>query len=132
MVDQETAAHTNHAKIENICTPFDHLQITIEIDFDKVMRGPGYWKLNNSHLKNEDFIFLIKLGLVQIVYENQKNLHNPKTIRELADLTPLELQQIKTTLNPQELLEQVHFTLTVKIISYSIRLNNKKRTSKQT
>ena len=52
LVDQETAAHTNNAKIKNICTPFEHSQITIEIYFDKVLRGPGYWKLNNSHIKN--------------------------------------------------------------------------------
>ena len=77
------------------------------------MRGPGYWNLNNSHLNNEEFIFMIKLGLVQLVYEYQENLHNPKTIAELDHLTPLELQQIKTILNPQELLKQVHFKLKV-------------------
>ena len=56
---------------------------------------------------------MIKLGLVQLVYEYQENLHNPKTIAELDHLTPLELQQIKTILNPQELLKQVHFKLKV-------------------
>ena len=52
------------------------------------MRGPGYWKINNSHLINEDFTFMIKLGFVKIVYDYQENLHNQKTIGELADLTP--------------------------------------------
>ena len=88
----------------------DHTQIKIEKDFDKVMRGPGFWKLNNSHLKNNDFIRMIKMGLVKIVYDYQENLHHPKTLGELADLTPLELQLITTTLNPQELMEQIHNT----------------------
>ena len=53
LVDQETGAYTNKANIEEICHPFDHSQKTLKIDFDKVMRGPGFWKFNNSYLENQ-------------------------------------------------------------------------------
>ena len=48
LTDIETAAHTNKATIDPIIQPFDHSEIVLEIDFDKVMRGKGNWKLNNS------------------------------------------------------------------------------------
>ena len=72
LTDPETAAHTNSALINPITDPFDHSEITLEIDFDKVMRGKGNWKLNNSHLKNKDFLTMIRNQLVLIVYKYQK------------------------------------------------------------
>ena len=68
---------------------------------------------------------MITIRIEQVVYEYQEDTHHPKPFGELAYLTPLELQFIKTTLKPQELLEQVHFTLKVKIIINSKRLNKK-------
>ena len=71
LTDIETAAHTNKAIIYPITQPFDHSEIALEIDFDKVMRGKGNWKLNNSHLKNKDFIKHIRTQLALIIYEYQ-------------------------------------------------------------
>ena len=31
-------------------TSFDHRPVMMKIDFNKVSRGPGYWKFNNSML----------------------------------------------------------------------------------
>ena len=55
LVDQEVAAFTTKTSIEPIILPFDHSEITIPVDFDKVLRGPVFWKLNNSHLKSDGF-----------------------------------------------------------------------------
>ena len=44
IVDQEAATHTTKSTIEPIAHPFDHSEITIIVDFDKVMRSPGFWK----------------------------------------------------------------------------------------
>ena len=55
IVDQEAAINTTKAAIEPIADPFDHSEITITVDFDKIMRGPGFWKFNNSHLENTYF-----------------------------------------------------------------------------
>ena len=42
-MDHETASYTTKASIEPITIPFDHSEITITVDFDKVERGPGFW-----------------------------------------------------------------------------------------
>ena len=55
LVDQEAATYTTKSTIEPITHPFDHSEITITVDLDKVMRGPGFWKFNSSHLENEYF-----------------------------------------------------------------------------
>ena len=127
LVDQETGAYTNSAKIEEITQPFDHSQITLEIDFDKVMREPGYWKFNNSHLENPTYIKLIKLRLVELAHQNQLDLDHPKTEHEMIGMTPEELQLNPTMLNPQELMEQLHFMLKATTISFSIKEHRKRK-----
>ena len=42
IVDQEAATHTKKSAIEPITHPFDHSKITITVDFDKIMREPGF------------------------------------------------------------------------------------------
>ena len=37
----------------------DHDCITLEIDFDKVHRGPGYWHFNNDLLTDVDFLICL-------------------------------------------------------------------------
>ena len=64
LVDQETGAYTTKAKIEEICHLIDHSQKTLELCFDKVIRGPGLWKFN---LENPKFIKLVKLTIIEIV-----------------------------------------------------------------
>ena len=100
LVDQETGAYTTKAKIEEICHPFDHSQITLEVDFYKVMRGPGFWKFNNYHLENPKYIILVKLTIVEIVNQYQQDTEHPKTEDELSEVRPEELQNVHTTLKP--------------------------------
>ena len=38
----------------------DHSAVILNIELNKIVRGKGYWKLNCSHLKNQDYIDLIK------------------------------------------------------------------------
>ena len=111
LINIETAAHTNKAMIHPITEPFDHSEIALDINFDKVMRGKGNWKQNNSHLKNKDFLSMIRNQLVLIVYEYQRETINPISILELKNLSPNDLQKLELTLNPQELMEQIHFIL---------------------
>ena len=54
-MDQETASYTTKTTIEPITFPFDHSEVTLTVDFDKVLKGPAFWKFNNSHLQNERF-----------------------------------------------------------------------------
>ena len=73
LVDQETASYTTKTSIEPITHPFDHSEITITLDYDTVMRGPGFWKFNNSHLESDSFKEMIRKELMDIVYEHKKN-----------------------------------------------------------
>ena len=38
----------------------DHSSVTVNLELSSVNRGKGYWKLNCSHLQNQDYIDLIK------------------------------------------------------------------------
>ena len=38
----------------------DHSPVTVNLELNRINRGKGYWKLNCSHLQNQDYIELIK------------------------------------------------------------------------
>ena len=133
--DQETASCTTKAEIEPICQPFDHSEITLSLDFDKVMRGPGFWKFNNSHLQNDRFKDIVRIELAIIVNEYQNNDDEQLTLTELLEMTPGQLQKVKLIINPHELMEQMHYVLKARIIKYSMkvqkdRTRNKRETEK--
>ena len=118
IVDQEVAINTTKADIEPITDPYDHSEITITVDFDKIMRGPGFWKLNNSHLENEYLKKMIRNELLHLVNENQTD-EEGKTLTDLIALSPKDLQKIGLKLNPHEMMEQIHYRLKARIITYS-------------
>ena len=39
---------------------FDHRPVILNVDFNKVDRGPGYWKFNNSMLDEPEFLTKVK------------------------------------------------------------------------
>lgn len=59
----------------------DHSVVEISIDFMKVKRGPGYFKMNNSLLYEEDYQKLIKESINDIAEINKDS--NPNTLWEL-------------------------------------------------
>ena len=61
----------NRIKSSEIIPGFisDHSAVTLTIETNKTPRGKGYWKMNCSHFKNQDYVDLIK-----------------KTIRETAEI----------------------------------------------
>ena len=83
------------------------------------MRGPGFWKFNNSHLESDRFKEMIRMELMHIVYEHQIN---QKDLYELVGMSPQQLQEIELKLNPNELMEQIHHILKARIIKYSIAI----------
>ena len=129
IVDQEEVLNTINATIEPITDPFDHSEITITVDFDKITRGQGFWKFNNSHLENEYFKRMIRKELLDLVIENQSD-DEQKSIAELRALNPEERQNVKLNLNPHEMMEQIHYRLKKCIISYSIAKQRERRLEK--
>ena len=130
LVNQEAATYTTKSTIEPITHPFDHSEITITVDFDKVMRGPGFWKFNSSHLENEYFKVMIRHELLHLVNEN-KNEREQKDLVDLHKLNPEELQRIKLNLNPHEIMEQIHYRLKERIIKYSISIQRERNREKE-
>ena len=59
----------------------DHSLITISLNFDKIERGPGYFKLNNSLLLDKDYQNIIKTSISDTV--NYNNDSNPNTLWEV-------------------------------------------------
>ena len=99
------------------------------VDFDKVMRGPGFWKFNNSHLESDRFKEMVRMELMNIVYEHQIN---QKDAYELVGMSPQQLQEIELKLSPHELMEQIHYILKAKIIKYSKAIQKRRRDAKKT
>ena len=42
------------------CSYSDHSAVLLEIEINDVQRGPGFWKLNNLHLADENFVKTVK------------------------------------------------------------------------
>ena len=89
------------------------------------MRGPGFWKFNNSHLESDRFKEMVRMELVHLVNEHQKREGEQKDIADLLEMSPQELQEIELNLNPHELKEQIHYRIEARIISYSIAKQKK-------
>ena len=51
--------------LPTICT--DHSIITLQIDFDKIQCGKGYWKFNNSHIKDPEFLDCMNKNIKDII-----------------------------------------------------------------
>ena len=93
---------------------FDHRPVLLNVDFNKVDRGPGYWKFNNSMLEKPDFLKKVR---EQIAYTllNYQAAETPESIllniHQILDMTPAQQAEIKITLNPHQFLEYLLFSI---------------------
>ena len=110
---------------------FDHSEVTLTEDFDKILRGPGFWKFNNSHLQSERFKEIVKIELVKIVHEYQTNDTEQKELIELIELSPQQRQELEIRLNPHELMEQIRYILKARTIKYSIAIQRQRTYDKK-
>ena len=102
------------------------------MDFDKVMREPGFWKFNKSHQQSDRFKEIIRMELVHVVHEYQINDIVQKDVIYLVEMSPQQLQEIQLRLNPHELMEQIHYILKARIIKYSIAIQRQRTYDKKT
>ena len=61
-------------EIQPMCIS-DHSPIILNLSIEFTMRGPGYWKLNNKHLGNKNFVEEINEA-IDILLANHK-MYNP-------------------------------------------------------
>jgi len=59
----------------------DHSLVKLKLDLSTLPRGPGSFKMNNSHLYEDDFKNNIKNAILELVRNNSDS--NPNTLWEL-------------------------------------------------
>jgi exonuclease III len=98
----------------------DHKGILLNIKLTEVQRGPGYWKFNNSLLKDENYVKIFKNTLVQLVNQH-RDVQNDENDTNLNDNVTLNI-------NDQLFLETFLVVLRGETIKYSS--TKKKQTQK--
>ena len=63
LITEELLSVTNKNKIETKYRS-DHAPVSIQIEINNHIRGPGTWKFNNSLLMDEDFITMVKREII--------------------------------------------------------------------
>ena len=93
---------------------FDHRPVIMNIDFNKVTRGPGYWKFNNSMLSEADFLRKVREQIAWTLSEYQDTA-TPETptlsVHEILCMTPAQQSDIQLTINPHQFLEFLLFSI---------------------
>ena len=77
LISTSLLSYLSKAEITTAPTP-DHKAVMIKIDTTHNTRGKGYWKLNNTHLKNMDYQEGIKqiFNQTRAEYETHTNIHD--------------------------------------------------------
>ena len=87
----------------------DHCPVILEIDFTRFKRGRGFWKLNNSLLRDSSYVStiknIIKYTTCQYAQIDGKEaffeLNNDEYNAFLDEQTPESLQSLELSLNPE-------------------------------
>ena len=94
---------------------FDHRPVILTLDFSNVVRGPGYWKFNNSMLDDQEFLKKVDDQIARIVYEYQEPVRpevpNTYDLREILYMTPAQRAAVPSSLNPHQFLEFLLFSI---------------------
>ena len=95
-------------------TQYDHRPVIMKVDFNKVSRGPGYWKFNNSMLNEHDFCKKVKEHIARILHEYQLPANpgdEPLDLGDIFLMTPAQQAALPMSLNPHQLLEFILFSI---------------------
>ena len=61
---------TSCISTEHVCIPCsDHKAVVLELNDNNFKRGPGYWRFNNSFLKQQEYLTLINEKLDELIEE---------------------------------------------------------------
>ena len=113
----------------------DHDIIQMNLDFAKFSRGKGYWRHNNSLLKNIDYVNRIKnhfrLTLAKyVIIDNYENFFSEASELELSEFlnkdTNFYFEQ-EYSLDPHTLLEMILNDARCEAISYNAELNRREK-----
>ena len=125
-------------KADILTTAFsDHSPVILDIDFSKFKRGRGFWKFNNSLIKDTEYVKVVKECIKDVVTENAIVNRDPNYISNLSsgdlaiflrDLTPEYLQSLELKINPQVLLDLILLRIRRETIKYSSARKKERQT----
>ena len=115
IVDTSLASFTQLVGVSGPFTSaFDHRPIILNVDFNKVERGPGYWKFNNAMLDEPEYLDKVRDQIAWTLYEYQR-LVSPDSIpipySEIKAMTPEEQSKLDLSINPHQFLEFLLFSI---------------------
>ena len=102
---------TANIKAEIIPACFtDHNLIQIVVDLKGIPRGKGLWKMNNSHLKNIEYVKAMNNSLNDTVYNFsvQNGIEKWETIKENVIKTSMKWSQRNASKNKKDMRELIY------------------------
>ena len=99
--------------LPGICS--DHSIIELEIDFSKFTRGRGFFKFNNSLIKDLEYVKKVTETVQRVSKQYAECVYNPDFF---SYATPEQLQDLTYTIDPQLFLETLLFEIRGTTIQY--------------
>ena len=104
----------------------DHSIISLTIDFSKVKQGKGFFKYNNSLLKNIEYVDIIKKVFRRVTMQYA---HNDYDLDFWTGIPVNQLQYLDIKINPQLFFEVLLCEIRGETIQFSTRLKKEKEES---
>ena len=101
----------------------DHSIISLTIDFSKVKQGKGFFKYNNSLLKNTEYIDIIKKVFRRVTMQYSQNDYD---LDFWTNIPINQLQHLDININPQLFFEVLLCEIRGETIQFSSRLKKEK------
>ena len=95
----------------------DHSFITLTLDFNKFTRGRGYWKLNNSLLKDTAYVEVVKKCLKNAAFQYSADPNIP--FENIEEMTRDELQKVPVNICPKLFFEALLLDIRGETIRYA-------------
>ena len=114
LVDSNLASYVQTiGPSEPFAKPYDHKPVIMVLDFDKVTRGPGFWKFNNHMLKDLAFLEKVDEQIVWTIWTYQEPAadSDPLMLQEISLLSKDERAAIPLSINPHQFLEYLLFSI---------------------
>ena len=92
---------------------YDHRAILLKVDFCKVQRGAGYWKMNNALLDEPEYIDMVNSTIIRVVHDYQAIKPGVALLSkpQIRAMTPEERGKIDMSLNAHQFLEFLLFSI---------------------
>ena len=107
----------------------DHKIITLEIDFQRFQQGKGFWKFNNSLLKEPEFVDTVNQKIRATLKQYAiLDTNRPAENALFETLDKTEIQSLPSILNPHLLLDNLLQEVRGTTIKYAARRKKNRKT----